>query len=758
MAKLNNYNGSIELPSGLKPKGENDYPLLDAHSIVVDEKGTRLDETLANGTASVGCFHDYEDVHEYIHTCTDWKILQRCTKCEHARVHQKAEGHTLGSWTVTLDPTCTVEGEESATCEVCGHIEKRATAPAGHDWFYTGSKEANCTDDGEIEYSCATCGAYKTEIDPNAPALGHTASEWIIDVEATTVSEGSRHIECTRCGETLETAIIPKLEALTYTLRRDNTYSVKATDQNISGEIEIPSTYNGLPVTVIEGFSNCENITRVKFAEGSNIHTIGNAAFWYCTNLEGIDIPDSVGNIKANAFSFCDKLAYVNVSANSELDSIGSQAFMECYSLANITNLLANVTGIYQETFQGCSKLPNVTFNPDLDEIGARAFDACYGFTEIHIPANVGFIGEDAFRSCKNVETITVDPDNTTYHSALNCLIETETSTIILGCANSKIPETVTTIGGGSFGGGVFGLEQKMFHMIIPASVKTISPLAFKDCENLTIYCEAESIPDGWDENWNDGSATVVWGNSCGIDNHDYVEVVTPPTCTEQGYSTYTCSKCGASYVADPVEALGHSPSDWIIDKEATGTTEGSKHKECTRCGEILETATIPKVENADEYLTYTLLNSGEGYSVKATNVSNLPDELTIPSTYNGKPVLTIENEAFYDGSQNPGVSATFTKVILPDSIKSIGMDAFHYCREIKEINIPIGVEYIAESAFYECTNLTIYCEASSKPDAWDENWNYSNCPVVWGNSDATYLTDENGNVLTDENGNLLTI
>jgi hypothetical protein len=264
---------------------------------------------------------------------------------------------------------------------------------------------------------------------------------------------------------------------------------------------------------------------------------------------------------------------------------------------------------------------------------------------------------------------------------------------------------------------------------------------------------------------------------------HEFVCVDTPPTCTAKGYSTYTCTRCGDSYVSDPVAALGHISSDWIIDKEATGIAEGSKHKECTRCGEILETATIPKVENADEYLTYTLLDSGEGYSVKATNIENLPDELVIPSTYNGKPVLVIDTYAFYTDQTNPSKSAKFSKVTLPDtlevisrwsfndcenlveinipaSVTTIDMEAFCDCPNLTEIHIPIGVEYIGDGAFYGNTNLTIYCEASSQPDTWEENWNYSNCNVVWGAfptlDNNTYLVTESGEYLTDEQGNLL--
>ena len=66
---------------------------------------------------------------------------------------------------------------------------------------------------------------------------------------------------------------------------------------------------------------------------------------------------------------------------------------------------------------------------------------------------------------------------------------------------------------------------------------------------------------------------------------HDYKSEVTAPTCTEMGYTTNTCTRCGDTNKTDYTEPAGHKPGDWIIDKEPTTDSEGSKHKECTVCG-----------------------------------------------------------------------------------------------------------------------------------------------------------------------------
>lgn len=79
---------------------------------------------------------------------------------------------------------------------------------------------------------------------------------------------------------------------------------------------------------------------------------------------------------------------------------------------------------------------------------------------------------------------------------------------------------------------------------------------------------------------------------------HDYETVVTEPTCTEMGYTTFTCTRCGDTNKSDYTEAAGHKPGDWIVDKEPTTDSEGSKHKECTVCGKKLEEEPIEKIYN----------------------------------------------------------------------------------------------------------------------------------------------------------------
>lgn len=110
---------------------------------------------------------------------------------------------------------------------------------------------------------------------------------------------------------------------------------------------------------------------------------------------------------------------------------------------------------------------------------------------------------------------------------------------------------------------------------------------------------------------------------------HDYKSEVTVPTCTEMGYTTNTCSRCGDTNKSNYTEPAGHKPSDWIIDKEPTTDSEGSKHKECTVCGEELETQPIEKIYNSA-----TTDSKGEaivgGYLVTVT-VQLVKDKSAVP-------------------------------------------------------------------------------------------------------------------------------
>jgi hypothetical protein len=82
---------------------------------------------------------------------------------------------------------------------------------------------------------------------------------------------------------------------------------------------------------------------------------------------------------------------------------------------------------------------------------------------------------------------------------------------------------------------------------------------------------------------------------------HDYKANVILPTCTTAGYTENICSRCQDHYVDNEVEAIGHTPGDWIVDCEPDIGVEGNRHKECITCGEVVQTEVLEALPSETE-------------------------------------------------------------------------------------------------------------------------------------------------------------
>jgi len=134
-------------------------------------------------------------------------------------------------------------------------------------------------------------------------------------------------------------------------------------------DVVIPSEIEGIPVTSIGdmAFYNCTGITSVTIPD--SVTSIGSDAFNGCTGLTSITIPDSVTSIGSSAFRFCGSLTSVTIPQN--VTSIGNYAFYECTGITSVT-IPDSVTSIGYSAFSGCNALKSVTFmNPDC-EINGR--------------------------------------------------------------------------------------------------------------------------------------------------------------------------------------------------------------------------------------------------------------------------------------------------------------------------------------------------------------------------------------------------
>ncbi len=140
------------------------------------------------------------------------------------------------------------------------------------------------------------------------------------------------------------------------------------------------------------------------------------------------------------------------------------------------------VEEIAEGAFEGCAGLKSVTIPEGVIRIANNSFARCTGLTVIHIPASVREVGAAAFYGCTQIQKLTVAEGNSVYHSSGNCLIETETKTLVFGTANCVIPGNgdVQIIGPWAFAG-----NDRLSSVVIPEGVLKISNSAFDSCNAL---------------------------------------------------------------------------------------------------------------------------------------------------------------------------------------------------------------------------------------------------------------------------------
>ena len=259
-----------------------------------------------------------------------------------------------------------------------------------------------------------------------------------------------------------------------------------------SGVLTIPSsvTYNGSTYTVTSigdySFYNCNSLTSVTIPNG--VASIGGWAFSGCNGLTSITIPNGVTIINIEAFEYCSSLT--SLSIPNGVTSISYGAFSHCSGLTSVT-IPNSVTSIGYGAFQYCSALSSITIPSSVTAIGEGAFSNCTGLTAIIIPHSITSIGENAFGNCSSLTSIVVNNGNTAYDSRQNCnaIIETATNTLIAGCVNTTIPNSVTSIGNFAF-----NYCSGLTSIIIPNSVTSIGFAAFGHCVGLTSITIPNSV------------------------------------------------------------------------------------------------------------------------------------------------------------------------------------------------------------------------------------------------------------------------
>ena len=187
------------------------------------------------------------------------------------------------------------------------------------------------------------------------------------------------------------------------------------------------------------------------------------------------------------------------------------------------------------------SSLTSVEIPNSVTSIEDNAFIHCSSLTSVKIPNSVTSIGENAFGGCSSLTSITVAEDNTTYDSRNNCnaIIETQTNTLIAGCSETTIPNSVTSIGDGAF----YNCSS-LTSVEIPNSVTSIGNSAFYYCTNLT----SVEIPNGVTSIGN-------WAFSCAW---SLTSVVIPNRVTRiERYSFYSCLSLTSVEIPNSVTYIG---------------------------------------------------------------------------------------------------------------------------------------------------------------------------------------------------------
>ena len=356
---------------------------------------------------------------------------------------------------------------------------------------------------------------------------------------------------------------------LTYTLNSDgNSYTLSGySGDKPAGELAIPGSYDSKPVISIgnNAFSFCSGLTSITIP--NSITSIGNSAFRGCSGLTNTTIGNSVTSIGDWAFTGC--IGLTSITIPNSVTSIGDRAFYNCSGLTSIT-IPDSVTSIGSSAFYNCRSLqyniydsakylgnsnnpyvvlikanntsiPLCKINEKAKFIYDSAFARCTVLTSITIPNSVTSIGNGAFLGCTGLTSIIVDEGNTEYHSVGNCLIETATKTLILGCKTSVIPSdsSVTSIGGAAF-----NELSSLTSITIPNSVTSIVSGAFFNCTGLTSI----TIPN---------SVTSIGNNTfTGCTNLTKINMLptTPPTIQSSTFTTavqsiFVPAKCRKDYI-----------------------------------------------------------------------------------------------------------------------------------------------------------------------------------------------------------------
>ena len=398
-----------------------------------------------------------------------------------------------------------------------------------------------------------------------------------------------------------------------------------------------------------------------------------------------------------------------------------------CYTLyGNYAKVVNNSQG-----YRGDVVIPDVvTYNGveyPVTRIGYWAFSNC-DFNSLYIGKNVESIESQAFVNY-GISSITVDMDNPIYDSRDNCnaIIYTRTNELTIGCKNTIIPNSVTSIGYYAF-----FTPKGLTSITIPRSVNNINNYAFKDCFDLTSIqvsggnttydsrnnCNA-IIKTATNELIIGCSATVIPNSVLKIGNSAFeycwglTTLVIPEGVTTIGNIAFKdCTGLTSVNIPKSVTSIDTNPFSncknlTSIVVESGNTVYDSREN----CNAIIETGTNKLISGCEN----TIIPNGVlSIGAEAFKGCEGLAAITIPEGVTG-----IDRDAFY-------WCRNLSSISVPNSVTSIGDMAFYGCHKVTSINIPEGLTKIGYSSYYGCEGLTTITIPSSVTNI--DNYGFANC------------------------------
>ena len=297
---------------------------------------------------------------------------------------------------------------------------------------------------------------------------------------------------------------------------------------------------------------------------------IAGGAFKDCAKLESLVIPDSVISIGESAFENCAALKRITLPKN--ITKLEASCFSGCTALAEIA-LPDGVKTLGEKVFSGCAALKSVKIPAEVTVIPTEAFFGCSSLESITIPKSVSHINERAFDGCTALKKVDYLGSDTDWSQ-----VTKETGNNALGNAEKSFTRT--------------DHEHKYTDTVIPPT-----------CTERGCTVHLCSCGDKREDSYTPPLGHSYKGGicvRCGIldpnkdtpHKHDFIPIVTKPTCLTEGFTTYTCS-CGECYTKDYVSAVGHKTQ--LQNAKAAGCMTGgyTGDEVCTVCGKVFKQGSV---------------------------------------------------------------------------------------------------------------------------------------------------------------------